>query len=53
MNTVSAKHKDRKLAASRTILPENTKVLQAKSKWPHTVIQLHKKKQRAMVKIIM
>ena len=28
-------------------------VLQAKSKWPHTVIQLHMKKQRAVVKIIM
>lgn len=54
MNPVSAKHKDRKLAASRTILHENTlkQVLQTKSKWPHTVIQLHMKKQ-SNVKIIM
>ena len=51
MNTVSAKHKDRKLEPSYMKILKQ--VLQAKSKWPHTVIQLHMKKQRAVVKIIM
>ena len=54
IKTFSDKQKLREFVDSRPTLQEiQTEDIQAESKWPQTVTQIHMNKQRALVEVIM